>query len=419
MSTGDLSTGDLSAGDLPAGDLPKADGARRWGFRLYALHLLALPALAISNGLAVLTLLTAPWTARGLRPPPAARPLFYALGAYAVLLIASIAASAEPRESWRALSELFTLMTLVLGLVLVRGERDARRVVDGLLVVAAVVAVWGLAQLAFGYGGLDRRIRGPFSHWMTFAHFLLVCDCLLIARMAAGPSARRWRRAARWAAAAAINLAILVSLTRSVWVALAAVVTLLLAVRAPRWLLAYPAAAVLVVLLAPVPLLHRIGSVADLSDPSNYDRLCMAQAGLSMVAERPLLGLGPEAVKLRYPIYRSPTAPRFWVPHLHNNVLQLAAERGLPALAAYLALTFLALAAAWHGFRAGGGFAGRDPGAGVDLQLGALLAIVAFNLAGLFEYNWGDTEVQRLALFCLAIPFCVGARDETGSEPPA
>lgn len=409
MPSGDPVTGDVPAETVRGDSVLAESAARRWGFRLYVLHLLALPALAISNVFAGLTVLTAPWTARGRRPPPAARPLLYALGAYAVLLIASIAASVEPRESWRAASELFTLATLVLALYLVRGERDSRRLVDGLLLVAAVVAAWGLIQVGFGYGDLDRRIRGPFSHWMTFAHFLLVCDCLLIARMAAGPAAHGWRRAARWAALGAINLAILVSLTRSVWVALALVITLLVAVRAPRWLLAFPAAAVLVLVLAPVPLLHRIGSVADLSDTSNYDRLCMVQAGLRMVAERPLLGLGPEVVQLRYPIYRSPTAPRFWVPHLHNNLIQLAAERGLPALAAYLALTALALAAAWRGFRRGGGFAGRAPGAGVDLHLGALLAIVAFNLAGLFEYNWGDTEVQRLALFALALPFCAGA----------
>jgi O-antigen ligase len=53
-----------------------------------------------------------------------------------------------------------------------------------------------------------------------------------------------------------------------------------------------------------------------------------------MVAERPLFGIGPDLVEARYPIYRHPTAPRYTVPHLHNDLLQLAAERGLPALAA-------------------------------------------------------------------------------------
>ena len=389
---------------------------RRAGFWLYAGHLFAFPAIAIANVFAGLTALAAPWAAAGRRPPAAARPLLIALAAYAVLLLLSILASFQPELSVRAASELFTLLTLVLALYLVRGERDARRVVDGLLVVAFAVAAWGLLQLASDYGDLDRRIRGPFSHWMTFAHSLMVCDCLLIGRVVAGPPARGWRRGTQWVALAVINLAILVSLTRSVWVALAVAVTLVLAARAPRWLLAYLPAALLVLLLAPAPLLHRIASVVDLSDVSNYDRLCMIKAGAQMTAERPLLGIGPEMVPERYPIYREPTAPRFWVPHLHNNLLQLAAERGLPALAAYLAMTVLALAAAARGFRAAGGFeaarTGGAAGGAAGLHLGALLALVAFNVGGLFEFNWGDTEVQRLALFALALPFCAGAPED-------
>ncbi len=118
-------------------------------------------------------------------------------------------------------------------------------------------------------------------------------------------------------------------------------------------------------------------------------------------------------VKHRYAIYRPPAAPRYNVPHLHNSLLQLAAERGLPALGSYLGLTIAAMVLAWRRFRREGGR--RGPRA--DLWIGALLAILAFNVAGLFENNWGDAEVQRTALFALAIPFCLEAaeRDEEGS----
>ena len=42
------------------------------------------------------------------------------------------------------------------------------------------------------------------------------------------------------------------------------------------------------------------------------------------------------------------------------------------------------------------------------------VALIAFSIAGLFENNWGDTEVQRLVLFLLAVPFCLEA-DEAGA----
>ncbi|MEM7483403.1 MAG: O-antigen ligase family protein [Acidobacteriota bacterium] len=388
-----------------------SSGRRPPAFWFYAGHLVALPGIAISNVLAGLAVLAAPRRVFRARWPPATRPLLVIVGVYALWLLASIACSTDPADSLRSASELFTLATLVLGLVLVRGERAGRLLVHALLVVATLVALWGLAQVLAGFGGLDRRIRGPFSHWMTFSHFLLVCDLLLIARLALARSARRSAKSALWwwvhgLALVLITGAIVASLTRSAWLALAVTVTLVLALGSPRWLLAYLPAAVLAVLLLPLPVLHRVTSITDLQDPSNYDRLCMAEAGLRMVAERPLFGIGPDQVKVRYAIYRTPTAPRYWVPHLHNSFLQLAAERGLPALAAYLALMLFALRFAWRGYRRRGSTA--------DLHFGVFLALIAFNLAGLFENNWTDTEVQRLVLFLLALPFVV---DEGAVDP--
>jgi O-antigen ligase len=141
----------------------------------------------------------------------------------------------------------------------------------------------------------------------------------------------------------------------------------------------------------------------------------MVKAGVRMVSERPLFGLGPDLVKRRYPIYREPTAPRFTVPHLHNSLLQLTAERGIASLAAYVWLMGAGLWGAWRRFRAEGGpWGGR-----ADLYLGVLAAVVGFNFAGLFENNWGDTEVQRLVLFVLALPLCVHAIESQAAPAEA
>lgn len=383
----------------------------RTGFWLYAAHLWAVFAIAVSNVVLGLTVLAAPWSADLRRAPwDRWRGLLRPLGLYVLALVLSIAASYEPRRSLPAASEIFSLSTLVLALVLVRGEGPVRRIVDGLIAVSALFALSGLAQYLWDYGGINNRIRGPFSHYMTFSGVLLVADLLLGAQMVAQPAARRslWR----WAALALLNLALLGSLTRSAWMGVVLGFTLLLLLRAPRLILAYVPAAALFILLAPVPVVSRALSIAKPSDRSNYDRLCMAKAGATMIAERPLFGLGPELVKRRYPIYRHPTAPRFTVPHLHNSVLQIAAERGLVSLAAYVWLMGAGLWAAWRRFRAeGGAWGGR-----ADLYLGVLVAIVGFNIAGMFENNWGDTEVQRLVLFLLAVPLCLESAPESESS---
>ena len=321
------------------------------------------------------------------------------------MLVGSIAYSYDPGRSLRDASELLSLATLLLAPRLLRRRLHLRTVRDGLIVVATLCAVIGLGQFLFGYGALDQRIRGPFSHYMTFAGVLLLADCLLLARLmrSDGRTSGWW-----WAAVAIINAALLGSLTRSAWVALFVVVTVLLLLRAPRLVLAYLPAGLLFFVLAPLPVIQRVASIADLESVSNYDRLCMLDAGGRMIRERPLLGLGPRMVEELYPLYRHPTAPRHSVSHLHNSYLQLAAERGIPGLLAMVWLLASGLVPAWRRFRGRGGFRGAT----ADLDLGVALSLVAFLIAGLFENNWGDTEVQRVVLFLVAVPHCLASIED-------
>ena len=383
----------------------------RWRFGLYASHLLTLFGIALSNILLGVAILASPWLAeRPVRALRRGRTMLVLLAIYVALLALSIFTSQDPRESYRSLSEVITLAALPVALLSVSGERRLRWIFDASMVVAALLALVGLAQFLAGYGSIDRRIRGPFSHVMTFSGVLLLIDLLLIARIVAPPprdATRRWldRPWVAWGCLIVINAALVSTLTRNAWLGLAVGVGWLLWTRRRSWLLLAPAALFVVVLLAPVPVVARAISVTNLSDESTYDRLCMLQAGVRMVAEHPLVGLGPNMPERRYPIYRHPTASRLNVPHLHDSYLQLAAERGLPSLVVFLLLFAVALRAAWRDERA-------DPGGSAsDLRLGTIAALLAFLAAAIFEHNWGDTEVQRMALLLLAAPFCLRPLD--------
>ncbi|MCP5116659.1 MAG: hypothetical protein GY953_38010, partial [bacterium] len=251
---------------------------------------------------------------------------------------------------------------------------------------------------------LDRRIPGQFSHYMTFAGVLLLGVFLLVGRMMVENG---WKRPRNWLALVLITTTLLLTLTRGAWIAAAIICTAVLLRRGRRFLPAYLAAlavvAVLFVSFGPETWKSRIASITDPRDESNYDRLSMLQAGFYMISERPLFGIGPGMVKDRYPIYRHPTAPRFKAAHLHNSFLQTAAERGLLSLAVYLWLMVAGLRMAYEGYRREGGAKGER----ADLYLGVMLALIGFNLAGLFEANWRDTEIQRLVLFLLAVPACL------------
>jgi O-antigen ligase len=375
---------------------------RGLGFGLYVGHLLTLFGIALSNILLGLAIVAAPWAGRWSRRSwERFRRLVPPLTLYIVGLALSIALSLHFDKSVGAFGEIFALMTLFLAPIYLVGERRVRLAVDGFVWSAGVYAAYGLAQFLVGYGGIDLRIRGPFSHYMTFAGILLMADFLLIARLVLRPSDRR--RWYWWLILALINLALLGSLTRSAWVALALTLTALLALKAPRLLLGYLPAVALFLILAPAPLVSRVLSIVDLRDVSNYDRICMAEAGLHMVRQRPLFGIGPNLVKELYPFYRHPTSPRLLVPHLHNAFLELAAERGLTSLLAYLWLMGGVVILGIRRYRQ----ARREGRSTADLYLGVVLGLLAFNCAGLFEDNWSDAEVQRVALFLAGIPFCL------------
>ena len=62
----------------------------------------------------------------------------------------------------------------------------------------------------------------------------------------------------------------------------------------------------------------------------------MIEIGARIVADHPLTGVGPNMVPRVYDQYRPDYAVNQTNPHLHNVPLQIAAERGLPALAVWL-----------------------------------------------------------------------------------
>ena len=101
----------------------------------------------------------------------------------AALLAVAVLFSQEPATSFDALRELFTLAALPLAIGSIAGERRLRGMFDAAILAAALAAGAGLAQFWIGLGDLDRRIRGPFSHVMTFSGILLLVDLVLIARL--------------------------------------------------------------------------------------------------------------------------------------------------------------------------------------------------------------------------------------------
>lgn len=326
-------------------------------------------------------------------------PAFFApLLAYAGLTLVSAAFSGDPAASLIDSKQLILFLMVPVVAMFARGER-ATRVLDVVIALGSAGALYGILQYyVFGYDSLDARPTGPLSHWMTFSGVLMLVTGAALARLIY--FTREWV----WPAIAvpALVAALVLSLTRNAWLGAGAALVVLLAVRNWRLLLVLPVAGLILMLVAPGAVITRINSIGDMSDPATRDRVAMLRMGAHMVQDHPLMGVGPEMVQRVYNDYRDPMAVNPTNPHLHNVPVQIAAERGLPALAAWLWFVAVAFRDLWKQLRHGP--AKAVAGAGVA-------AIVAMLVAGLFEYNFGDSEFLMLFLGLITLPWAA-ARPE-------
>ena len=327
-----------------------------------------------------------------------APPFFLPLAVYAGLTLVSAAFSPDPRASLIDSGQLYLFLLVPVVSHFARGDR-ANRVLDVIIALASIAALYGILQYAvLGYDSLSEgpdskgRPVGFLSHWMTFSGVLMLATCASIARLLYFQKEWLWPAIAVPALVAALVL----SLTRNAWLGTIAAVSVLFAVRNWRLLLAVPVAALVLVLISPGAVMSRIQSIGDTTDPATRDRLAMLRMGVRMVQDHPVTGVGPEMVERVYAEYRDPMAVNATNPHLHNNPVQIAAERGLPALAAWLWFVIVAARDLWRQLRTGPAKA---------LAAAGLAAVISMLVAGQFEYNFGDSEFLMLFLGLITLPW--------------
>ena len=254
-------------------------------------------------------------------------------------------------------------------------------------------AVFGLVQyFVFGQRDLEHRITGPTAHVMTLSGLLLPVALIFLVLWFHEPG-----NFTLLGGTILVTVALLMTFTRSAWLGWIVAVSVLLVLKRPR-AIAFALPLLLIFLtFMPMSLFSRVVSSFDTRQSSNLDRIRMIEAGVEIIKDYPLLGVGPANIKEVYPIYRKPDAPRFKIPHLHNNVIQLWAERGVVGLAAYILLIALFLRECVKGWR---GPQSRFAEVGVAVTVGLAAA-------GMFEFNFGDTEVFwiMLDIYALVIAF--------------
>ena len=323
---------------------------------------------------------------------------FWPLLAYAAWTLVSAAFSPDPRTSFTDSKQLVLFLLVPAAYQLARGNR-AITVFNVIITVGAASAILGIVQYGLlNYDHLGQRPQGTLGHYMTYSGLLVLVICAAVSRVLFDVRHGTWSAIVLPALAVAIAL----TFTRSAWVGVSVAIALLFILKDFRLLAILPVIAALFFLLAPDRITARFYSIFDAHDPTNRDRVAMLHEGKSMIAAHPITGVGPNMVERLYAQFRDPEAVAKVNPHLHNVPMQIAAERGLPALAIWISFLVVAATDLWrklktsrHRFLAAAGLA----------------AIAGMLGAGLFEHNFGDSEFLMLFLVLLTLPFAADRTD--------
>jgi putative inorganic carbon (HCO3(-)) transporter len=294
---------------------------------------------------------------------------------------------------------LFSILLLVP--VFARGEKRVRLIYHAMFALAAVSAASGVIQfLANPHRSLTDRIKGFMSIWMTFSGSLM----LVLVALAAYALVYGWKKHP-WVIPLGLVLSasLYLSQTRNAWIGTCGgIAAVLLLLKRPRILLLLAGLLLGAYLVSPAGIQQRLRAAWDPADPNTRNRIEIFTAAKRLIRAHPWIGVG-QKVNIEAPKYRDPSEKPDWMfIHMHNNFLQIAAERGLPGLLIWI--WFLAQLG-WQAFRVCR--SPSAPPAAVFAGTAACGAWVALMAAGMFEYNYGDSEILTVFLFMMSAPQAV------------
>ncbi len=267
-----------------------------------------------------------------------------------------------------------------------------------------------ITTIAFRFVKGEAGFRASsFSGNHMHAGGMLMMGVVLLAGIAVYYLLKKENRAALLFGAASLvsALGLLFTFTRGSWLGAAAGL-LILAVFADRRLL-------IALLVAGIILFFGLKDTqfgqraADSFNPkqgsSAGERLYMWKAGIDIVKDNPLTGIGTGALEKVYPDYRYPEAVEMNAGHVHNNFIQAAVISGIPGLV-FLLFLFVSIFA---------GFVKALKKASKETKplIYAFIAVVAaFFVNGFFEYNLFSSQVALMLWMLTGAGFAAAGLDE-------
>ena len=273
--------------------------------------------------------------------------------------------------------------------------------------------------------GRDWRATGFYNHWVTYAEVLQLIASLALGIFLALTRKKSLLGLLLVLAVLGLVFALGMTVTRASWIGFTvSAVTMLLLASSRRTILIAGVCAVPLVLGSLFLLQQRrsIGFI-DRQDQSTTWRQTVWREGFELLVSKPrhlLVGVGMDSIKGHWREWGLFDNGRQPIGHMHSNLLQIALERGVPALIVWLILFAVYIRMLWRLSRRelepgpirGSHFANFSRG----LAVGALGGALGFFTSGLVHYNWGDSEVVTVFYFIMALCLVVDRTNQQNAD---
>jgi hypothetical protein len=282
--------------------------------------------------------------------------------------------------------------------IISQGEHVERR---GMIVTEEVKSRTSPSGISGTKSSHRFRASGWTRHYETYAEILQILAQLALGLALAhllNHGLTRWSRLAFLATGLlALSVALTAMRTTLIAFAIGVVVISWRALRGRARIAVLAALSVLLIVGAFVVYQTRARQALFLKDPSSSLRVQVAKVGVARIMLHPLFGHGMDAMHVHWNEWGFPGSDML---HLHSTPLQLAFDRGLPALFLWLWIVWLFWRTASRNEKSL-----RETGDTnrYGILLGATGALAGFLASSLVNYNLGDGEVALVFWWLLGI----------------
>jgi len=273
---------------------------------------------------------------------------------------------------------------------------------------------FGTQRLQFARGR-PFKAQGTLGHYVVFAEMLMQIGCMTWAMLLSTEPRKKALRLLFGVTFAALTAALFLTETRAALGGLAIGCFVAVLMLTGRQLRVWATAALLVLVIASAVWIHHTRGPQWLGahDPGTQFRTMMWEDGLRLIGQHPWFGVGMETIRNHWMEWNIRAFTFFHdESHFHSDMMQIAVERGLPALAAWLwfVIGYLVfLVRLIRKTRERSRFA-----AGVIA--GVLASFVAFQTTALVHYDLGIESVAMILFFYFGLATAI---DRMVQDPAA